>query len=154
YGIEVDPAALLPLWHAHYRPHRYKPECAQWPLAVQWDDYMAEMLRHRDLMREEGDMAGIHPPLHAWRQRHTRRCASELGASAASITHPIIAFELSEGCTVGCWFCGVGADRFKGHYAYSAAHAQLWRGMVGVVHDLFGPAAHTGFCYWATDPSD
>jgi len=154
YGIDVDPAEMLPLWHSQYQCHRHKPEGAQWPLAVLWDDYMAEMLRHREVMREEGDMADVHPRFHIWRQRQMRRCASELGSSAAWITHPIIAFELSDGCTVGCWFCGVAADRFRGHYAYSDQNARLWRDVVGVARDLFGPAARTGFCYWATDPID
>jgi radical SAM family RiPP maturation amino acid epimerase len=153
-GIDVDPGAMLPLWHSDYRCHRDTPECARWPLAVLWDEYIAEMLRHRELMREEGDMADVHPRFHAWRKRQMQRCASELGGSAGWITHPIIAFELSDGCTVGCWFCGVAADRFRGHYAYSDEHARLWRGMVGVTRDLFGAAARTGFCYWATDPID
>src|SRR5258708_39967184 len=61
FGIDVDPSAILPLWHARYRPHRRTPECAPWPLAVGWDEYMTQMLRHRDLLREEGDMAGVHP---------------------------------------------------------------------------------------------
>jgi radical SAM family RiPP maturation amino acid epimerase len=154
HGIDVDPAALLPLWHSDYQRHRRTPQCAQWPLAVLWDEYIAEMLQHRELMRQEGDMADVHPRFDVWRKRQVQRCASELGGLGAWITHPIIAFELSDGCTVGCWFCGVAADRFKGHYAYSDEHAHLWRGMVAVIHDLFGHAVGTGFCYWATDPID
>jgi radical SAM family RiPP maturation amino acid epimerase len=154
YGIDVDPDALLPLWHSDYLCHRHTPQCARWPLAVLWNEYIAEMLRHRDVMRAEGGMADVNPRFDVWRKRQTQRCASELGNSAGWITHPIIAFELSDGCTVGCWFCGVAADRFRGHYAYSDEHAHLWRGVVGVARDLFGPAARTGFCYWATDPID
>ncbi len=154
YGIDVDPMAMLPLWRGGYLKHRFKPECAEWPLAVLWNEYMGEMLRHRDLLRDEGDMSASHPRFHAWRQRQMRRCNGELGGSAASVTHPVIAFELSEGCTVGCWFCGLAADRFKGYYDYSEDHAALWRGVVGVARDLFGSAASTGFCYWATDPCD
>ena len=154
FGIDVDPSALLPLWHARYRPHRRTPECAPWPLAVAWDEYMTQMLRHRDLLREEGDMAGVHPRFQAWRNRQMQRCAGELGDSAAAITHPIISFELSDGCSVGCWFCGIAADRFKGYYSYSDEHARLWRRLVEVTRELFGPASRSGFCYWATDPSD
>jgi radical SAM family RiPP maturation amino acid epimerase len=154
YGIDVDPAEMLPLWRGGYLKHRFKPECARWPLAVLWDEYMREMLQHRDLLRDEGDMASANPRFDAWRQRQMRRCSGELGGSAASVTHPVVAFELSEGCTVGCWFCGLSADRFKGHYAYSDEHAQLWRGVVGVAQELFGSAVRTGFCYWATDPCD
>jgi radical SAM family RiPP maturation amino acid epimerase len=154
YGIDVDPALMLPLWRGTHLRHRFKPECARWPLAVKWDGYMMDMLRHRDMLRDEGDMSSIHPRFHAWRERQIRRANSELGGSAASVTHPILAFELSEGCTVGCWFCGLSADRFKGYYAYSDDHAALWRGIIGEAYSLFGPAARTGFCYWATDPCD
>nr|WP_244662104.1 radical SAM family RiPP maturation amino acid epimerase [Mesorhizobium huakuii] len=154
YGIEVDPMEMLPLWRGSYLNYRFKPECASWPLAVMWDEYMREMLRHRDILRDEGEMSTVNPRFHAWRERQIRRCDGELGGSAPSVTHPVIAFELSEGCTVGCWFCGLSADRFEGYYEYSEEHAELWRGVVGVASEMFGSAARTGFCYWATDPID
>jgi radical SAM family RiPP maturation amino acid epimerase len=154
YGIDVDPAQMLPLWKSAYLHHRTTPENSRWPLSALWDEYMGEMIRHRDMLRDEGDAAAAHPRFHAWRERQIQRCNSELGGSAASVTHPIIAFELSEGCTVGCWFCGIAADRFKGHFAYTDDNAVLWRGAVTHARELFGPAVRTGFCYWATDPCD
>jgi radical SAM family RiPP maturation amino acid epimerase len=154
YGIDADPMQMLPLWRSTHLKYRFKPECAEWPLAVVWDEYMREMLRHRDMLRDEGDMSAIDPRFHAWRERQIQRCSGELGGSASAVTHPVIAFELSEGCTVGCWFCGLSADRFKGYFEYSDEHAALWRGVVGVASRMFGRAARTGFCYWATDPSD
>lgn len=154
YGIDIDPMDLQPAWsHVHLK-YRRTPECARWPLVVAWDVYMAEMIRHRDLLRDEGNMATVHPRFHAWRERQIQRSSSELGGTAGSITHPVIAFELSEGCSVGCWFCGIAADRFKGHYGYRDDNVGMWRGVVGAAHELFGPAARTGFCYWATDPCD
>ncbi|MET4156402.1 radical SAM family RiPP maturation amino acid epimerase [Bradyrhizobium sp. JR7.2] len=154
YGIEIDPMEMLPLWRGTHLKYRFKPECALWPLAVMWDEYIREMVRHRDLLRDEGEMSTVNPRFHAWRERQIRRCNGELGGSALSVTHPIIAFELSDGCTVGCWFCGLSAGRFKGYYEYSEEHAELWRGVVGVASEMFGSAARTGFCYWATDPMD
>ncbi len=56
--------------------------------------------------------------------------------------------------SVGCWFCGLSADRFKGYYDYSKEHAELWHGVVGVASEMFGSAASTGVCYWATEPMD
>ncbi|RXH28921.1 hypothetical protein XH99_13995 [Bradyrhizobium nanningense] len=154
YGIKVDPMEVLPLWRSGFQQYRFKPESAPWPLAVMWDEYLREMMRHRDLLRDEGAMSTINPRFHTWRERQIRRCNDQLGVSAGSLTHPIIAFELSEGCTVGCWFCGLSADRFKGYYDYSKEHAALWRGVVGVASEMFGSAVCTGFCYWATDPMD
>lgn len=154
YGIDIDPKQMAPLWLGTHFKYRYKPECSQWPLAVLWDEYIGEMLKHRDMLRDEGDMSVSNPRFDAWRKRQIQRCLSELGVSAGSVTHPVIAFELSEGCTVGCWFCGLSADRYKGHFAYSEENARLWRGVVEAAHAVFGSAARTGFCYWATDPCD
>ncbi|MBY3225947.1 radical SAM family RiPP maturation amino acid epimerase [Rhizobium laguerreae] len=153
-GIELDPMEMLPLWHSNYLKLYGKPECASWPLAVTWREYMDEMVRHRDMLRDQGNMSVASPRFHGWRDRQMRRCDEVLGKSAQSITHPVIAFELSEGCTGGCWFCGLSAGRFKGYYEYSKEHAYLWRGVVGVACEMFGSAASTGFCYCATDPMD
>ena len=154
HGIDVDPGEMLPLWHRAYLKYRNTPECSQWPLAVLWDEYMAEMLHHRDMLRDNGDMTSAQPRFHAWRERQILRCNSELGGTGGSVTHPVISFELSEGCSVGCWFCGIAADRFKGYHAYTDDNAALWRSVVTHARELFGPAVQTGFCYWATDPCD
>ncbi|WP_245457453.1 radical SAM family RiPP maturation amino acid epimerase [Rhizobium leguminosarum] len=154
YGIEVDPMEMLPLWHPDYRKFYGKPECSSWPLAVTWLDYIAEMERNRDLLRDEGNMPVAAPRFHAWRERQISRCDDLFGDCAKSITHPVIAFELSEGCTGGCWFCGLSAGPFKGYFEYSKEHANLWRGVVGAAREMFGSAASTGFCYNATDPMD
>lgn len=154
YGIDLDPLEMLPLYHSQHLRYRFTEEEARWPLALAWDEYMKDMFRHRDLLREEGSMEGIHPRFHAWRERQIKRSMSELGGSGPSITHPIVAFELSEGCTVGCWFCGLAAERYRGHFPYSEENAALWRDMLAVMHDMFDTAARTGFCYWATDPCD
>ena len=129
---------MLPLWHNGYRHHRHTPQAAQWPRAVLWDIYMAEMLRHRDLMRDEGDMGAVHPRFQAWRKRQMQRCASELGGSAPAITHPIVAFELSDGCTVGCWFCGAGAAKLSGHFLHTPANRELWRETLEIAREVWG----------------
>ena len=154
YGIDIDPLQCQSLFDTRYIRYRRSPEDARWPLTLMWDRWLYDMLAHRDLLREEGNAADRNPPFHTWRERQLRRAASELGGIADNITHPLIAFELSQGCTVGCWFCGLSADRFKGHYPYTEESGELWRGLVTAVNDLFGSASRTGFCYWATDPSD
>ncbi|MEM8853929.1 MAG: radical SAM family RiPP maturation amino acid epimerase, partial [Pseudomonadota bacterium] len=147
-------AELLPLWRRDYLKYRRTEEGKRWPKAEAWDLYMQQMIRHRDLIREEGRTEGIHDVFDAWRKRQVNRSMSELGGSADAVVHPIVAFELSEGCTVGCWFCGLSAERYRGHIPYTDENAALWRGVVTVMNDLFGTAAQTGFCYWATDPCD
>jgi len=153
YGIDIDPMQALPLFVNSYFKYRFENADDRWPIAKRWDRYMSEMIANRDMIREEGEAAEANPRFHAWRQRQIARGLSELGASAQAITHPILSYELSDGCTVGCWFCGISADRFKAFAKYDEVHA-LWRGVLQVGVDLFGQATQTGFCYWATDPSD
>ncbi len=80
YGIEVDPLEMLPLWRRDYMNYRSKPECSSWPLAVIWYEYIDEMIRHRDMLRDEGEMAMVAPRFHVWRERQIRRCNSEVGS--------------------------------------------------------------------------
>jgi radical SAM family RiPP maturation amino acid epimerase len=154
YGIDVDVRQLASLYDARFRRYRFTEERDQWPLGKVWDDYIAQMVQHRDMLRDEGDASQSNPRFDKWRRRQIERTMSELGSSGPSITHPLVALELSEGCTVGCWFCGLSADRFKGYWPYTPENAELWQGCIGVLHELFGSAARTGFCYWATDPCD
>jgi radical SAM family RiPP maturation amino acid epimerase len=154
-GIDIDPSRLLPIFSRAHAKHRFSQDVgAQFPLVKLWDDYMADMQHHLEMLRELGDTSKTNPYFHAWRQRQISRCQSEFGFEAKAITHPVIAFELSEGCSVGCWFCGISAERFRGYWPYDEANAALWRAVLEQVNDLFGTGAQTGFCYWATDPSD
>ncbi len=154
YGIDADPALMMPLFSTAHMKYRFSEEGAQWPLAQLWDAYMNDILQHRNMLRELGDTSKANPRFHAWRERQIARCYSELGSMAPAITHPVIALELSEGCSVGCWFCGISADRFKEYWPHTDENAGLWREVLAEVADVFGTGAQTGFCYWATDPSD
>ncbi len=155
YGFGIDLNQALPLWHNQYTKYRFKPDQEkEWPLADAFDRYINQMRQHRTFIREQGDMSKSYPRFHAWRERQIARSASEIPGNYEAITHPIISFELSQGCSVGCWFCGISASQFEGFYPYTEEHAVLWQDMVETVRDLFGEAAHTGFCYWATDPCD
>lgn len=154
YGIDIDPTQMLPLFNSEYLKYRGTDEEAQWPLSKMWTEYMRKMLEHRDQLRDHGSTAGVNPDFHAWRERQIARGMSELGVSGPNITHPIVAYELSSGCSVGCWFCGISAEKFEGYQPYTPEVAALWRGILKVMVDRFGEAAQTGFCYWATDPMD
>jgi radical SAM family RiPP maturation amino acid epimerase len=153
YGINVDPMQMLPLFSSEHMKYRGTEAEAQWPLSLLWTTYIKDVIAHRDELFRHGAQQK-HAAFGVWRRRQVQRCLSELGASAGSITHPLVAYELSDGCSVGCWFCGISADRFRGHLPYTAETAELWRGVVQYMSDTFGAAAQTGFCYWATDPMD
>jgi radical SAM family RiPP maturation amino acid epimerase len=155
YGIDIDPRQALPLFSVDHMRFRFSAEAARWPLTKVWDDYVGDLREYRSIYRQAGDCPDANPRFHAWRQRQMCRAYGELGGALASgITHPILAFELSAGCTVGCWFCGISAERFRGNFLYTRENANLWHEILKQSVDLFGSAAQSGFCYWGTDPSD
>jgi radical SAM family RiPP maturation amino acid epimerase len=120
------------------------------------------MQRYRAFIREKMGIRpnwrgsrSLSPAFDAWRQRQINRCFSELGiAKGDAIVHSAAAFELCRGCSVGCWFCGIGAKKLAEVWPYTEENGQLWRGTVQALHDLVGEPAKHGFCYWATDPLD
>ncbi|MCJ2045950.1 radical SAM family RiPP maturation amino acid epimerase [Methylobacterium sp. J-078] len=154
YGITIDPRELLPLYHPDFTGLAPEEWGGRWPLASLWFEHAKTLRSYADTHRELGRCARENPAFDAWRQRQIRRCNNELGASGSGLSHPILAFELSAGCTMGCWFCGISAEQFRGNFRYTAENAQLWQEMLAASVALFGPAAQQGFCYWGTDPCD
>ena len=126
---------------------------AHWPEIDLFVEWRKSQRFYRDALRRLPEAAGANPRFVAWRRREMARAASELGTRDAAITHPAIAYELSSGCSVGCWFCGISAGSFRRNATY-ADDSALWRDMLEVVAGLLGPAARTGVCFGATDPFD
>ncbi len=153
FGLETDPEELRALWDMEYG----QAQAADWrpPLAVQrYRLFVREKLLHRERLRTV-ECAPADPRHRAWRQRQINRSFGHLGPRAHDgIVHAPFAIELSLGCSVGCWFCGVSADRKKADFLYTPDNARLWRRVLEALRRPLGPAAATGFCYWATDPLD
>jgi radical SAM family RiPP maturation amino acid epimerase len=115
--------------------------------------FTQEKMAHRRRLRQEGESTNRR--MAAWRRRQINRCHGELGSQHAdAIVHAPASFELSKGCTVGCWFCGVAAPKFDHTWPYTAANATLWRAVLGTMRDIVGDCIGHGFLYWATDPLD
>lgn len=95
------------------------------------------------------------PRFKAWRSRQIARASSQIAKSAHDeIAHMTAAFELSKGCSVGCWFCSVSAPRLADIFTYSQENAKRWREVLELLQELHGDAAKASFCYWASDPLD
>jgi radical SAM family RiPP maturation amino acid epimerase len=153
YGMEADPMMLRCLWDPQYNlslPKDWLP-----PLAVQrYRLFVREKLLHREGLRSR-ECVPEHPRHRAWRQRQVMRSMTHLGPrNFDGLIHAPFAIEISSGCSVGCWFCGVSAERKKSDFLYTPENAVLWRGVLSALRRHFGAAAAAGFAYWATDPLD
>ena len=153
-GLKIE---VKHLWRENYAneesPHNLAS--TDLPLANLWRDWIRDHSTFRAMLREEGYSGKARPAYDAWRSRQVERMIRQLGSGAADgITHPIMAFALSDGCSVGCWFCALGASHLRDRFQRKPANVKLWREILGVSRDIFGKALQTSFCYWATEPFD
>lgn len=90
-----------------------------------------------------------------WRNRQINRCGSQFHPQYnSSIGHYPVCFELSKGCSVGCWFCGISAPKLGDIFLHSKENSVFWRSILNLVKKYIGDDANSGFCYWASDPLD
>lgn len=153
-GCALDVSSLRPIFHPAFLQYRAQATLADWPLAFKWDLFFREMLGVRDSLHAVGDSGGVTPWFDQWRQRNMARSQFELGMTAQGIVHPAMAIELSSGCSVGCWFCGISAKKFGGHFSIENGGEAEWTAVLQAAHAILGRGMKTGFCYWATDPLD
>jgi len=157
-GVSLTPADVLPLIDAGRATEATRlvrsGRAAEVPAAVlRYRAFVQEKIDHRTRLRT--DVVPADPRLRAWRDRMINRCIGELGRERAEqIVHAPAAIELSKGCTVGCWFCGVAAPKFEHTWPYTPQNATLWRECLQVLGEVYGPSVKHGFLYWATDPLD
>lgn len=125
-----------------------------YPLQVRrYKAFYREKKKHRNQIRRESRAANR--KLAAWRARQINRCVGVLGlAKSDALVHAPAAIELARGCSVGCWFCGVAAQRLESTWPYDEETRQTWRYTLRVLREVIGDGAKHAFCYWATDPLD
>lgn len=159
YGLIVDPEDLRYLWdeaarqEAGDRPlHQILAQAS--PATRQLFAWIRANHRYRKQLRDESRPTA--PRFDAWRSRQIARSATSFRAAYDTNTpHITMAIELSRGCSVGCWFCGVSAPRLGDVLGYDAANAALFREVLQCVVERVGVrSAARGFLYWASDPFD
>ncbi|GAK51471.1 predicted Fe-S-cluster redox enzyme [Candidatus Moduliflexus flocculans] len=135
-------------------PANILEDIAAYPLFHLWARFLTlkeelyAMLRNRVLPVE------TNPAFDAWRKRRVHSARSELGIYGYHISHPVLSFELSDGCSVGCWFCAFAARKLTDNLDY-AIHKEFFRSIVEACVDIFG-AEQTGrtMLYCGTEPHD
>lgn len=158
YNLKIDPAAIRWLFDKEFVDSQ-QAEGKPFPLSIQhYLDYNNAvtkwMRRWRDTTPENITFESD-PRFRAWRERQMARTDSEISKSGnAQIVHAPVCFELSKGCSVGCWFCGISAPRFSDIFYYTPENAKLWQEVLESIKEICGSAARSGICYWATDPFD
>jgi radical SAM family RiPP maturation amino acid epimerase len=156
YGFTIDPEELRFMWDVEWKLKLQKGELPGQPspLMIKYRAWIGERLRWRDHVR--GACAPLEPRWRSWRERQMNRAQSEMGDGwSRSIIFDTAAIELSKGCSVGCWFCGVDAPRLEDHLHHTPESSRFFRGVLEVLIDLVGvEAASAHFLYWASDPLD
>ncbi|MBU0945840.1 MAG: radical SAM family RiPP maturation amino acid epimerase [Proteobacteria bacterium] len=90
-----------------------------------------------------------------WRNCQINRCEWQFGTQKnETIIHMPICFELSQGCSLGCHFCGLSAPKLRSVFAYTPQNSQLWQEILQVCRDILGNSSSRASLYWATEPFD
>lgn len=154
-GCELDDLeSLRPVFDTDYAQFREDATEETWPLTALWDRHHLATLNTLPYLLWMGDTDGEFSEFDNWRRKQIARTLLDVGPLANGIIHPPVSFELSDGCTVGCWFCGISAKKFGGHFSLDDGGAEFWRDTVRAVQSVLGRGAATGFLYWATEPLD
>ena len=142
-GIDYDPAPVSYLWRGGVPADESRPEVR----AMRKCETV-----HQSYLDFCDDDTGAVAPYRAWRARQRARSYFAQGALFAPIgLHLPFAVELTKGCSLGCWFCGLSAGRLE---QVLPTDLLAWSDMLRALRGVFGASAARGFLYWATDPLD
>ncbi|MDO4188733.1 MAG: radical SAM family RiPP maturation amino acid epimerase [Lachnospiraceae bacterium] len=120
--------------------------------AAKYADFMQKKVESRDAIKEM--CTPDNPAMKKWRNRQMNRIRTEIGAGSVGFVHSPLTFEIADGCSVGCEFCGLNAGRLKSVFRYTDENAELFRGVLQASKDIIGYAAGSGTMYFATEPLD
>lgn len=152
YGLEVDPEEIRPLWDTQFakKTNEEVPVPASLKRWQEFTDGNPASGFIRSIAASSSELR-----FKVWRERQIVRTTSQFKKWLQDVlVHAPICFELSKGCSVGCYFCGVSAPRLSDIFVYKQENTKLWREILELMKEILGPAAGAGFCYWATDPLD
>lgn len=88
------------------------------------------------------------------RQKNRNEFQSRVSRHMEGLIYVPAAFELAEGCSVGCDFCCLAAGPLKKVFSYNQESAELWRKILRITQNVLGGIAGLSSCYYATEPMD
>lgn len=115
--------------------------------------FLTNKIYVRDNLIEKGNVPD-NERVKKWRERQIGRCTGALGGVNESFVHALVTYELAEGCSVGCEFCGLGAGRLKSLFRYTEENEKLFGDVLKAAHEVLGDAAGGGMMYFATEALD
>jgi radical SAM family RiPP maturation amino acid epimerase len=169
-GITFDLNAIAMFWESpnafrqyfenlqrggqHELPGEILAQVKQYPLVDLWVRFVAQKNALYRKLRQRLFRIPRNPQFDAWRMRRIAAVQSELGFFGHVIDHPILAFELGDGCSVGCWFCAFAARKLTQNFDY-ADNREFFRHIAQTCVDLFGAdVASLALLYYGTEPHD
>ncbi|MBR1909561.1 MAG: radical SAM family RiPP maturation amino acid epimerase [Lachnospiraceae bacterium] len=118
-----------------------------------FNQFLANKLAFRDRMIDElCKPSNIR--MSKWRDRQMNRCLAGIGGINKSFVHSPLTIELDKGCSVGCEFCGLGAEKLTKICRHTEENGRLFSQIISDAHKLIGNAAGFGTLYLATEPLD
>lgn len=120
--------------------------------AAKYAAFMNAKLAWRDELKEI--CVPSEPSMKKWHKRQAGRCRAELGARTSALIHLPFTMELTDGCSVGCPFCGLSAGKLKSVFLHTEENAKLFRKSLLKVKELIGPCAEQATMYYASEPLD
>ena len=142
-GIDYDPSGLTYLWRPGAEVDESLPEVRAMRRYESKD---------RAYLEFTADDAGASEGYRAWRRRQRARALFAQGPVVGAVgLHLPFVVELTKGCSMGCWFCGLSAGRLE---ETLPTDLLAWSRMLQAFRPVFGDSARRGFLFWATDPLD
>lgn len=153
-GIRIDPMELACFWRNSVTSSlQDDEELRSTTIGRLWADYLEHMKAAALTWNEKVQDAVVDIRFKSWLFRQRERYKAE-SLDFDRYPFSIVSFELSKGCSLNCWFCGLAASKLEGIFPHTVENERLWRGALTECADVFGAAAQSGLCYTGTEPLD
>ncbi len=151
FGLTVDPEEVRPFWDPFGSETIGLHKAQYAPVVTRFLEFAGQLDRYRN--HEIRSIQPADPRFAQWRTRQIYRLNLEVGTALSPNPHIPASFELSRGCSVGCWFCSASPPRLGDVFRHTPENVRLWREVLEAIRHIAGPAP-TSICYYGTDPFD